>query len=70
MCVTVGRVKDERYLGCVAQLAEHWIPNPKVVSSNLATFKLLFLFSESFLLKLQLIKQENKTKRSCQKFHK
>ena len=24
--------------GCVAQLAEHWIPNPKVVGSNPAAF--------------------------------
>ena len=38
MCVTVGRVKNGRYLGCVAQLAEHWIPNPKVVGSNPAAF--------------------------------
>jgi hypothetical protein len=25
-------------MGCVAQLVEHWIPNPKVVGSNPAAF--------------------------------
>ncbi len=24
--------------GCIAQLVEHWIPNPKVVGSNPAAF--------------------------------
>ena len=34
----VSMVKNWLHLGCVAQLAEHWIPNPKVVGSNPAAF--------------------------------
>lgn len=53
--------------GCVAQLVEHWIPNPKVVGSNPATFIILLLFCKSFPLKLQLIKLKNQ--RNCHIVH-